>query len=1287
MSSEQAFAWNEWYKNFSLTPDSLAEVRAWYPEILAARQQSQHPFPAKSVALNQQFIQALVETESASSNLLEYLNYYLERGELGAATVLLQSISDDDLESNSLQRQVDHRLAELESSFARLKAQLKQYHDDLVRLGNLPQPDPDFEQMNELVEGLFQQKRLGLAIHLLQEHVRSFESWLKAQQQQMATEITRLRQEAKQEIQPELQLALERLLDRAETFINNHMTPLAERAIQDARTIIATKDLSDLLEQSHEPENVILREEFPDVRTEEILAWLKGRAISDNKHIKTFFEKWCPREWTLRSKIPSKGDATYRIFETLDDLNRLKGASYPFSEGDADRWKFFLRDLFDLLGKRLREPRYAEAITTRQSDKRKEVSGFWLGKCSQDLSIPHTFLDPERLRDGLALVLWHNPNNPLCPKPANLVNELKRRGLTERRLVFIAGEIITPEDRKALYQAIPTAALLDERDLLQIIFCSDQPEVRAMHFARIISRQLPPDQASPFIVQGEVASSMFVGRQDVLRKLLAPDGPTILYGGRKLGKSSIFRQLERSFEKQDGRRGKNIPIYYNAINVVDGAGIKRFLLPDVIQSLNHALINRGYKGEVDSLEVHIRSEVGVDGDEFANHIRKLLRILPEHRFLLLIDESDSLLQYLNVSNDPLLDPSERFGWTLRGLIQESGGRFDVRFAGFQEISQVPKLTSGPFYNFRPGKEQAYPLSFLETEEAAELIVRPLQLLGVMFTDKSLVDLILEYSGQHPALIQKFCMLLYERVRSSRKDYKNLLVSEEDVDTVWKNQEFRKEVVRSVLLNVQTRDTKPEKILRLLLYLWVQKIMAPDDFEIPVVADSNHLYQLLCQVLMGGEDAVREQQITKSRLSDYLSDLKTLGVLREHGRGYVFHYRYFARLLYYDHFQGQLDKREIDNVWQTIVQHKDEVPRMHIRIGQKLSMSPFNKKDQEQLEKERAYLAFVLGAPGTGKTEFFNWLKMNQETPNTHLIQATNLSFDQLRGQLSLVFGLNPDPDNWQTFADQAVARWTGDVESTLIVLDDVDNLIRDKSLSLLWWPSTDKIEEDEGLLYTLARLTRNSKGKLRFAITGTFPLARFWVECEEFLSELGAHFVTQQLKEGELGKWCDVARLVALNEVKQHIWNITGGDWRLLSTLQNWLAQRKIEEPSIVDIAQFQQALKSSLSAETFPELYRTLNNYDPIARETLKGLASISREWGHELEESICAELLSDYFAKAVDSKQSKWTQPQWLIELRTAILLQELKRQPVEGSQRDNLIIIPLKETWFQLLTNTYA
>lgn len=1045
MSEITNFDWNGWYEQFNLPPQALAECWNIYPTITTLRQMGQAPQQREPMPLSQHVIAALLAAGARKISVEESFNHYLEIGEIAAATLLLEQVAASSMASSTtLQHRVSQFQQAVELKFAQLRAQTDQFHQTLVALGVQSQEWVPLQQACAKAELLYQQQRIGAALAELQPFYTLLSTRYDQQRAQLAQQLEQLRTQAEREEAAELRAAALQQLGIADDQFRHNQLVRADRGTRTVELLLESKDIAYLPEQFQQEAGNTLRGDFPDIHARTIVEAL-DQATLQRPGLASFVASWCPVDWRGGQRPRRQTDPTYPIYEALRNLAQLSapGCPYPFAPR-SNPWGNFLNDLYDLIGKRGLGPASVEPLATRNAVGA-PLAGFWLGYASSSLTIPFTFLDPARIPDGLPVILWHRPNDPLCPKPANLHNELfAKKSLNRRPLLVIAGDQIAPEDRDALQRAVPTAALIDERDLLRIIFCSDQPEVRAMHFAQTIAWQLPANFASPYGEQADVSSALFVGREDVLSELLDSAGPTVLYGGRKLGKSSIFRQIERIFSNQDRN---HIAIYFNAVNIVDDIGIERSFVTGVGNLLNSRL--RGLQSGIDDTPIDLRfpnvySKTRDMCEEFTASLRRMLAILPNYRFLLLIDEADSLLQYLDTPNDPIIDTAKRFGWTLRALVQESGGRLDVRFAGFQEISRAAQSPSGPFYNFRPGVPQRA-LTVLQPDEARALIVNPLRMLGATFADESLVEFILDVTGQHPALIQAFCSRLYRRVRGTRRD-EHYTLAASHVEAIWQDPQFRKDVIRAIHLNVETRNTKPEKILRLVLYLWVREIMAPNTrAPLPLICEPVHLYQLLCDTF--GREAVEHRVCLRlADLDNYLADLATLGVLAQLGRGYIFRYRYFANLLYHDHFGGQLNETVVRDLWSDIVDHNDLSPRFQIQVNDQLSISPFTRENQSALEQERQHVVFALGASGTGKSEFFRWLETNRarqsgSAETVHILDVADKPVSAIRAAISGALGLAP-PANWQQFANEVLAHVPASQRPLLIVLDGVNSTLR-----------------------------------------------------------------------------------------------------------------------------------------------------------------------------------------------------------------------------------------------------
>lgn len=431
----------------------------------------------------------------------------------------------------------------------------------------------------------------------------------------------------------------------------------------------------------------------------------------------------------------------------------------------ANIWANLAKDLFDLVGRRNQEPRQFEDLLTRPVPPRSRV-GFWLGYCAPSLAVRGTFLDPGRFHSrGLPVLVWHRPRDPFSPSPTSLETYLESRNLRDAPVLVLADEPVDPEDALSL-RSSATAALLDESMLLQILLSpsdlpahEDSTRVRQLHFAAAVSSQLPASQASPFHESGAASRTMFFGRRDVLSEFRDPEGPTILYGGRKLGKSSILKELERRFVEDD-------PEHHVALTVdCSNAGTSEESVLRMVQEITDGLARYEPPASGVRRSKPFRGTLlrPTSVTAFVEQLSRLLADFPKLRVLLLLDEADALCAYLDVPPSPQLTQGQRLGWDLRKLVADSKGRFDVRFAGFQEIQRAAVSTNGPFFNFRRGRS-AWALKVFHPDEAEDLLVSTPRGLAVEFAGRTLIERVLEFTGRHPALLQDFGRRLYFQVR-------------------------------------------------------------------------------------------------------------------------------------------------------------------------------------------------------------------------------------------------------------------------------------------------------------------------------------------------------------------------------------------------------------------------------------------------------------------------------------------------------------------------------------------
>ena len=73
---------------------------------------------------------------------------------------------------------------------------------------------------------------------------------------------------------------------------------------------------------------------------------------------------------------------------------------------------------------------------------------------------------------------------------------------------------------------------------------------------RLMAAGIPFSYCQPYVVESShtMPPEIFIGRKDELLKIEQPDGVNLIYGGRQLGKSALFKKARGDLDGNQGRR-------------------------------------------------------------------------------------------------------------------------------------------------------------------------------------------------------------------------------------------------------------------------------------------------------------------------------------------------------------------------------------------------------------------------------------------------------------------------------------------------------------------------------------------------------------------------------------------------------------------------------------------------------------------------------------------------------------------------------------------------------------
>ena len=289
----------------------------------------------------------------------------------------------------------------------------------------------------------------------------------------------------------------------------------------------------------------------------------------------------------------------------------------------------------------------------------------------------------------------------------------------------------------------------------------------------LMATAMPFSYCQPYVVESvhTMPPEIFIGRKDELLKIEQADGVNLLYGGRQLGKSAMFKK---------------------ALADIDGHQKQRAVLID-IKELDCAAAAKKLSTKLIDLKITPDGEITDDWDVLCRNIERRLRDENDEipYFLLMLDEADAFINdCANCGYRPLVALKDvqqslpgQFKYVLAGLHNIVRFNRQVALGNNSVITHMPSLKITPF----------------RTPEAQELLTGPLSYLGFSLPSKVTVSQILATCNYFPGLIQLYAKKLIESVRGA--DYAGYdikktppyVVSDEHLRHVISDKEFTEQI--------------------------------------------------------------------------------------------------------------------------------------------------------------------------------------------------------------------------------------------------------------------------------------------------------------------------------------------------------------------------------------------------------------------------------------------------------------------------------------------------------------
>ena len=298
------------------------------------------------------------------------------------------------------------------------------------------------------------------------------------------------------------------------------------------------------------------------------------------------------------------------------------------------------------------------------------------------------------------------------------------------------------------------------------------------------------EAVSPFQPLGPANDNTFSGREFELGTIVGNvrEKSYAIVGGRRIGKTSLLRRLHR----------KNLP----------QSGF-RVLFHDC-----------GLSAYQDFLELTPRYWAPEMPVEAPRTFRELFDSPHTNKpLVLLLDEVDGL-----ISGDALA------GWPLfkamRGLVNSK--RMQIVISGANNLRQALKDSGSPLFNLT---QHTLRLERLDYPATKDLVTRPMSALLIRLVhEEAIVNLVWEYTGGHPCVVQRLCSRLIRRINTDLEVDTTMAqrqITPDDVRAVVRDPTFLSEDFLDIYLE---QTTYLERIIALILVQSEERFFQVQDVQ-------------------------------------------------------------------------------------------------------------------------------------------------------------------------------------------------------------------------------------------------------------------------------------------------------------------------------------------------------------------------------------------------------------------------------------------------------------------------
>lgn len=361
-------------------------------------------------------------------------------------------------------------------------------------------------------------------------------------------------------------------------------------------------------------------------------------------------------------------------------------------------------------------------------------------------------------------VLLALPGNPPSSNDIKWIQNLvdDRKWLEEGFvLLFVPGCTPKIADRFRSNFRNQRLVILDEPAMLSIVLAEAETKTPLGRLRALMLNAHGAAEVDIYKINQPVdpRTAIFVGRDALVDRIALSGNNYAVYGGRRIGKSSVLKAIEKRLASKDTKT-----IYFSFEGHNDYSD-------DATAFMIAKLMRTRLVMETPEIKTV---------DDFQIGMQTYLELNPTASLALLLDEIDRYIES-NPHRHVFIE-------TLRALSDRFTNRFRVVIAGFMHLYDCMQgrgpysPTSDPW---RRMLNDIGPLDNLKASQAERIVTEGfLDILGWKFEHRAIPQLIVERTGGHPAFVQHFCERLQRRT-ASRQDQ---TVRISDVEAVFADQD-------------------------------------------------------------------------------------------------------------------------------------------------------------------------------------------------------------------------------------------------------------------------------------------------------------------------------------------------------------------------------------------------------------------------------------------------------------------------------------------------------------------